>query len=187
MKTAAPKPTVVVDTREQVPLPIADLPMIRGTLATGDYSILGCEHLFSVERKSIADLVGCCCGDSRARFERELHRLRGYRFKRLLVVGVPAEIATGRYRSGISPAAVQGTLAAFEVRYDCPVVFEPDPQAAATLVCRWAWYFARELFKTTQAMTPTPAPATPLSWPPPEADTQPKDPNAPEPKAATTN
>jgi hypothetical protein len=31
-------------------------------------------------------------GDNRERFERELHRLRGYRFKRLLVVGSEAEI-----------------------------------------------------------------------------------------------
>lgn len=36
MKAAAPKPTVVVDTREQTPLAITDLPMIHGTLATGD-------------------------------------------------------------------------------------------------------------------------------------------------------
>lgn len=144
---------MVVDTREQAPLPIRDLPTVQGTLATGDYSVLGCESLFSVERKTVADLVGCCTGDARERFERELHRLRGFRFKRLLVVGCPAEIATGRYRSGINPAAVQGTLSAFEVRYDCPVVFEPDPQAAATLVCRWCWYFSREVRKTFEAMT----------------------------------
>lgn len=169
-----PPPTVIIDTREQTPLPIADLPVIRGTLATGDYSVRGCESLFSVERKTVADLVGCCTGDNRERFERELHRLRGYRFKRLLIVGVPAEIATGRYRSGISPQAVQGTLSAFEIRYDCPVVFEPDATTAATMVCRWAWYFARELFKTTRAMTPTPAPAAPLSWPPSESNTNPQ-------------
>lgn len=127
-------------------------------MATGDYSVRGCEHLFAVERKTVADLVACCTGDNRERFERELHRLRGYRFKRLLVVGCPAEVETHRYRSNVSPKAVMGTLSAFEVRYDCPVVFEPDPQVAATLVCRWAWYFAREVQKTFAAMTaPQPA------------------------------
>jgi hypothetical protein len=48
-----------------------------------------------VERKSIGDVVACCVGQSRERFERELHRLRGFRFKRLLVVGNEAEILAG--------------------------------------------------------------------------------------------
>jgi hypothetical protein len=49
--------------------------------------IRGLEELFGVEPKSINDVVGCCVGDKRARLEREMHRLRGYRFKRLLIVG----------------------------------------------------------------------------------------------------
>jgi hypothetical protein len=44
----------------------------------------------------------------------------------------------------IRPAAVLGTLSAFEVRYDVPVVFADDPAAGAELVERWAWYAARE-------------------------------------------
>ena len=31
-----------------------------------------------MERKTLPDLVGCCMGDNRERFERELHRMRGY-------------------------------------------------------------------------------------------------------------
>ena len=111
MRIAAPKPplprsppqgggpVIVVDTREQDPLPIAGLAHMRGTLVSGDYSILGAEELFAVERKSVADLVACCTGDNRARFERELHRLRGFEFARLLVVGSLEDIAAGRYRS----------------------------------------------------------------------------------------
>jgi hypothetical protein len=59
---------------------------------------------------------------NRERFERELCRLRGYRFKRLLVIGSEDDIRAGRYHSKISPASVLGTLAAFKCRYDCPVV-----------------------------------------------------------------
>ena len=105
----------------------------------------GLEDLFSVERKTVADLVGCCMGDNRERFERELHRLRGYRFKRLLVVGSEAEILAGQYHSNIKPKAVLATLCAFEVRYDLPVVFVPSPGDGARLVERWSFYFAREV------------------------------------------
>ena len=53
-----------------------------------------------------------------------LHRLRGYQFKRLLIVGTKAELLSGEYRSNIRPASVLGSLRAFEVRYDRPSFFE---------------------------------------------------------------
>lgn len=138
------EPVIVVDTREQEPLEFQRLTSVRGSLTTGDYSVAGLEDLFSIERKTVGDLVGCCMGDNRERFERELHRLRGYRFKRLLVVGSEAEILAGEYHSNIKPQAVMATLCAFEVRYDLPVVFVPSPENGARLIERWAFYFARE-------------------------------------------
>jgi DNA excision repair protein ERCC-4 len=165
MKIAAPKaprprsppdeggPVIVIDTREQDPLPIAGLPFLRGTLVSGDYSILGAEELFAVERKSIADLVACCTGENRSRFERELHRLRGFEFARLLVVGAPEDIAAGRYRSCIPPASVLGSLAAWEVRYRVPVVFAPTVLGAVSYVESWALWFARERIKTAHAIS----------------------------------
>ena len=54
------------------------------------------------------------------------------------------EVELKRYRSSISPAAVLGTLSAFECRYDIPVVWADTPADGAALVERWAWYFARE-------------------------------------------
>ncbi len=137
-------PAVVIDTREQTPLPIRRLPTIRAGLLTGDYSVAGLESWFAVERKSVADLVSCCAASNRERFENELHRLRGFRFRRLLIVGTREEIEAGEYRSSIRPAAVLGTLAAFEIRYDLPAVFVPTPEAGAEHVERWAWYAARE-------------------------------------------
>jgi hypothetical protein len=84
----------------------------------------------SSSRSLIPDLVACWAAE-RERFERELHRLRGYRFKRLLVVGTERDVLEGRYRSRITPAAVLGSLGAFEVRYDVPVVFLPHPGAGS--------------------------------------------------------
>src|SRR4051812_24911219 len=89
---ATAQPVLIVDSREKSPLVFTRLPSRPGTLVTGDYSVAGCDNLFSVERKIIADLVGCCVGDARERFERELHRLRGFTFKRLLVIGTPEEV-----------------------------------------------------------------------------------------------
>jgi DNA excision repair protein ERCC-4 len=97
-----------------------------------------------VERKTVEDLVGCCTGDNRQRFERELHLLRGYRFKRLLIVGAESDILEGRYFSNLNSKSVLSTLYAFEVRYDVPIVFAPSPLAAARQVERWAFYFSRE-------------------------------------------
>ena len=142
---AGAKPVIVIDTREQEPLVFERLASRVGTLVSGDYSVAGLEHVFAIERKSIADLVGCCIGQNRERFERELHRLRGYRFKRLLVVGSETEILKGEYRSNIKPQAIIGTLRAFEMRYDLPVVFCQTPDLAARKVESWAFWFAREM------------------------------------------
>jgi ERCC4-type nuclease len=146
------RPCIVIDTREQCPLPIKRLPVIRGGLYTGDYSVAGLQSVFAVERKSISDLVSCCAASNRDRFENELHRLRGFHFRRLLVIGTQSEIERGEYGSSIRPSAVIGTLNAFEVRYDCPVVFEPDPPSAARRVECWGWYAAREHVETCNAV-----------------------------------
>jgi ERCC4-type nuclease len=137
-------PVIIIDSREQAPLVFPILQAIRGTLTTGDYSVVGLENLFTVERKSIEDLVNCCCAGNRERFERELHRLRGFRFKRMLIVGSEAEILAERYRSNIRPQAVMASLGAFEVRYDLPVVFKSTPEAAAQQIERWAHWVTRE-------------------------------------------
>jgi DNA excision repair protein ERCC-4 len=139
------RPAIVVDTREQTPLVFTRLPSRTGTLQSGDYSFAGAEDHFAVERKSIADLVACCAGDNRDRFFRELHRLRGFRFKRLLVVGTVGEIERGEYRSQVKPAAVLATLSAIEARFDVRVVFVPSPVEGARKVESWAYWYAREL------------------------------------------
>lgn len=144
-------PTLIVDTREQEPLVFQKLPSERGTLQTGDYSIKGCIDLFAVERKSIQDLVGSVTTE-RDRFERELHRLRGFRFKRLLIAGAEAEIKTHRYRGNANPKAILHSVRAFEVRYDVPVVWQPFPEKAAEQVESWAWWFSREVLKAAESL-----------------------------------
>jgi hypothetical protein len=81
-------------------------------------------------RKSTGDHFACCMGENWERFERELHRLGGFRFTRLLIVGREEAIPGGRYRSAITPKAVMAMLGAFEARYDLPVVFQPNPRSS---------------------------------------------------------
>ena len=146
-------PVIVTDTREQTPLVFRRLPSITATLPTADYGIAGCASLplFAVERKSVADLTACV-GPERQRFERELLRLRSYRFKRLLIVGKQAGIEAGRYRSTVCPAAVLASLETWEIRFDIPFVFEPNPEAAARRVEDWAYRFAVEIVKESNAL-----------------------------------
>lgn len=149
---ATVRPVVVVDKREQAPLPFRRLQSVQGTLTTGDYSALGLEKLLAVERKSVADLVGCCTGENRKRFERELHRLRGFRFKRLVVVGCRAEVEQHRYRGNVSPKAILASLSAWEIRFDVPVVWAGTPEEAGQLVESWIWWTAREIVKESAAL-----------------------------------
>ncbi len=141
--------TIIIDRREQVMLPFAEnVRTERGTLYSGDFSVKGLEHLISIERKSLNDAIGSLTS-GRERFERELHRLRGFRFRRLLVVGARADIERGNYRSKASPKSILASLNAFEVRYDIPVVFASERDAAA-LVVRWCYWFAREVGKDAE-------------------------------------
>jgi ERCC4-type nuclease len=137
-KLANLRPVIAIDSREQAPLKFTRLQAVRWSLFTGDYSIKGLEDQFAVERKSIDDLVNCCLSSNRQRFAHELHRLRGFQFKRLLIVGCREDISAGLYHSRINPKAVLATLAAFEIRYDLPVAFAATPEEAATMIERWA-------------------------------------------------
>jgi hypothetical protein len=141
---------------------------VRGSLWVGDYSIHGHETRFAVERKSLADFIGCVPGSglefdsvrrleknqagesdkggNRARFERELFVLRTFEFARLLIVGTTGYqglfdyVATGRSHSRINPLSVVNTLRAFDARY-IPVVFALTPDDAAIMVEDWATWF----------------------------------------------
>ncbi len=52
-------PTVVVDSREQTPLMFTRLPAVTARLTTGDYSLVGAEHLFSDAGKKMPITSSC--------------------------------------------------------------------------------------------------------------------------------
>jgi DNA excision repair protein ERCC-4 len=144
------RPVIVTDTREQDPLRFQRLESVLGTLTSGDYSILGCEESFAIERKSIPDLVSCIT-TGRDRLVRELHRLRGLQFSRLLIVGNQQDVEEHNYRSQVSPKAVMHSLASWEAQY-IPVVWSPTPETAAALVEKWAFWYARSVVEAANSI-----------------------------------
>ena len=131
-------PRLLVDTREQSPLVFAHLQSEPATLQSGDYSVRGLEDVFAVERKSMSDLVGSL-KSGRDRFMRELHRLRGFAFARLLVVGTAQELAGLVARGRVNLDMVEHSLLSIEQRYGVPVVRVDTPEAAALRVETWAF------------------------------------------------
>ncbi len=144
MRATDAEPVIVTDTREQTPLCFTHLRSERGTLDTGDYSVRGLEEVFAVERKSMADLVGSLTRE-RARFMREMHRLRGFSFARLLVIGTEMDLARLVAQGRANLAQVEHSLLSLEYRYNVPVVRAETATHAALLVETWGFVAWRNL------------------------------------------
>ena len=125
--------TVVIDTREQLPFEFPPgVSTIAGTLATGDYSVLGYTGQISIERKSWADFYGCLTGSSRERFERELQRLSELPYPAVVVEAAHDDlwrpyiyrVRGGRSRrSQVPPLVAQKSAIAWSWRYRIPFWF----------------------------------------------------------------
>ncbi|MEN6507138.1 MAG: ERCC4 domain-containing protein [Planctomycetaceae bacterium] len=125
--------TIIVDTREQLPYTFDDMqeagreiivPVIRLGLESGDYSLEGFQDKIAIERKSLQDLYGTL-GAGRERFEREFERLAKMDFAAVVIEASATDIlhpdeADPCWHSRLDPRSVEGTIAAWSVRY--PVV-----------------------------------------------------------------
>lgn len=149
-------PRLIVDTREQTPLEFLHLPAERGTLQSGDYSAKGIEESFCVERKTVADLAGSLTRE-RARFMREMHRLRGFTNAYLLIIGRDIELAQMVAQGRANIKQIEHSLMALQARYGVHVVWVDTPADAALLVESWAFCAYREAMKPAGVMMPFPA------------------------------
>ena len=90
---------------------------LRGTLATGDYSLEGHTDAVTVERKSLADLFGTL-GKGRDRFERELLRLSVMACPNVVVEAEWRDVFTNPPpHSMLSPKTVARSVIAWRCRY----------------------------------------------------------------------
>ena len=153
----------LIDSREQNPWCLEPLDSKPATLPTGDYSLEGLADLVVIERKSLPDLLGVI-GGGRERFERELSRMRGYRYRVVIVEADWGSLEAGDYRSKISPSAATGSIAAWAGRYQIGFQFcgsrAGAEQFAVKFLCSAARHELRRLAALQQAVSGSPGPST---------------------------
>ena len=119
---------MVIDTREQTPLfkkPPKGLMIKRDTLKNGDYSIVGFEDVFAVERKNPSDFLGYIT-HGRDKAVEKLKRLKEYEFKALMIECDEDALYFGNLYSNVHPEAIRQSLISFQVRYGVHVYFSDD-------------------------------------------------------------
>lgn len=126
--------TMVIDTREELPLVFTRCPSVVEGMPTGDYTVKGLEPYICIERKSISDLVTSCCSKEREVFEAKLQRMKAYKWSFLVIEGTAEEIYAGKYRSRGAPEAVIGSILSFAVRYGVPPLLCGNPEQMARMV-----------------------------------------------------
>jgi ERCC4-type nuclease len=150
--------TLLFDTREPDPHPwVAHLPegwsIEIGTLETGDIALARLPEGVVIERKTPSDLAGCI-GASRERFERELRRGRYVGRFLIVVEGSLSDVQLAA--RGISPNAVNGSLAAWAVRF-CPIIFAGSTAGAADFAFRALAAQVRDIQRAAQSIQAEPS------------------------------
>ncbi len=126
-------PLIALDTREQLPYEFPEWPVIRKALPTGDISLVGHEHVFTIERKSQSDLLGCIFT---SRFKAELERMKSYPYAFLAIESNLYRLSRcgqqGFYRG--NPQAVIGFLQSVPLLYGVQVLFLDNRETAQAYV-----------------------------------------------------
>jgi DNA excision repair protein ERCC-4 len=142
--------TAICDTREQCPLDLLPLRSEPGTLATGDYSIKGLEHLIAVERKSAEDMLACI-GRERERFDREVQRLLAFQVRAVVVEAGWQFFERGGWRGNVTPNAAIGSLLGW-ITAGVPIVMAYDHARAGRFVSRILYTAARRRWREARAL-----------------------------------
>ena len=117
---------------------------------TGDYSVVGLQHVVSIERKGLSDLLGCI-GSGRERFDREVQRLLAYPVRALVVESTWPELERGDWQSKITPAAALGSCLGW-IAEGLPIVMAGDHARAGRFVSRLLFTAARRRWQEARAL-----------------------------------
>ena len=113
--------TIICDIKEKLPYSFENIKpkpkIITQHLVTGDYSILGMQHMIAIERKTLADCFGSV-GKGRKRLEAEFQRMQSFDYAALILESSLSSIFTNPpSHSRMSSKAVFRTLISWSIKY----------------------------------------------------------------------
>jgi ERCC4-type nuclease len=132
---------IVIDTREQKPLPFRVVgsvdSVVTRKLSTGDYSITGYEDKIVFERKSPADLYQTLCRGNK-RFQRELARATQMDYFGMIIeapfTAIRDKTFPNSHMSKVRSDVVCKILWSLMFKYDIHVHFCNNPSESSSLV-----------------------------------------------------
>ena len=125
--------TIIVDTREQHGYLYKGA--VKGTLKTGDYSIVGLEDKITIERKTKPDAFGSF-GKGRPRLKKEFERLSEYRYGAIVLEMSLGDILQPPAFTKMSPKVIINTLISWSIRYNVHVWFGGNRDHSEALTYR---------------------------------------------------
>jgi ERCC4-type nuclease len=142
--------TAIVDSREQLPLDLSPLRVEPGTLATGDYSVKGLEHVVAIERKGAEDMLACI-GRERERFDREIQRLLAFPVRAIVVEAGWGYFERGEWRGQVTPSAAIGSLLGW-IAHGVPILMAYDHERCGRFVSRLLYTAARRRWREARSL-----------------------------------
>lgn len=144
MSARAPTLTILVDRREQRPWEWTGtgITVEAGTLATGDYSVVGFADRMAIERKSLDDLVHTVIHDS-TRWHAEVRRLADLDASCVVVEAGLPDLFARHYTGQADPRSVLGRVLSVELDFHVPVIFAGDRPHARVWATMWLARAAR--------------------------------------------
>jgi len=142
--------TAIIDTREQLPVDLDPLQSVVRTLDLADYSWVGGEHIYRIERKSLTDLLACV-GRERERFDRECERLRAYETRCIVVESTWPELEAGGWRSLITPKQAIGSCLGWAAM-GIPIIMAGDHERAGRYIARLFFISARRRWRESRQL-----------------------------------
>src|SRR3989339_543326 len=109
-------------------------------LKVGDYSILGYEEEFALERKTLNDFINCITFD-RERFSKELEKARKLKYFAIIIETSYYDIKNHNYRSKTNPKSVLNTIFAWSVKYNYPIFFVESREGGALAVIKLSEFY----------------------------------------------
>ena len=133
---------VICDTREKLPYDFSDeVEVVHEKMDTGDYSVVGFDDVFAIERKSLPDLLKSITWQ-RKRFKQEIERGDDLLAFIVMVECPLKDITEWNYDREVHPNAVMGTVNNWEKYHNVEFVWAGSRGEAeeATLRLLRRWY-----------------------------------------------